>query len=301
MGIITGKTSLIGVIGDPISHSLSPAMHNAALREMGLNWCYVAMQCNAKNLKAGIRGLRHMNFKGLNITIPHKETVITSCADISPLGIELGAVNTLIPIEKDGWLGTNTDSEGFVKSLEKEKLKNKKSIVLGCGGSARAVLAGLQSLKVSEITIIGRNIKKLNNLTKEIMRINGQKLNHNTLIRGLDEKQQELKDYIHEADLIINTTPVGMQKESGENNEEEYLPFGSELWNHLTKETILYDLIYTPSETPWLQLGGKIGCTNFNGLEMLIQQGAASLRLWTGETNIPINVMREATKKQLKN
>ncbi len=137
--MINGKTNLVGVLGHPVTHSLSPVMHNAALKEMGLNWCYLALPCEANHLSTILESLYAMNCQGLNITIPYKQDVAKMCTKLSPTAQRLGAVNTLIRNDQAGWTGTNTDLIGFIAGLGSTHWQGKNAIVLGCGGSAKAV------------------------------------------------------------------------------------------------------------------------------------------------------------------
>ncbi len=299
--MINGKTSLVGLLGQPVSHSLSPAMHNAALKEMGLNWCYLAMPCSTADLKDAIRALRHLNCKGLNITIPHKQNAIKACEKVSPLAKKLGAINTLVPIQGGGWLGDNTDIEGFLAPLKLQKWEESEAIVLGCGGSARAVVAGLQTLNFKQISIVGRKKESLNHFLKDLELEAYNSSKEKTLLQGLLTENSQLINEIKKAKLIVNTTPVGMRKGNKNILNAEQIPLGKDIWKYLTANTTLYDLIYTPRPTPWLEWGSEKGCKQIDGLEMLIQQGAASLKLWTGKNHVPIEVMRKAAKRHLKN
>jgi len=298
--MISGKTSLVGLLGNPVDHSLSPVIQNAAIQEMGLDWCYIAMKCEPEHLTSVTKALHNLNCQGLNITIPHKQKAINICDHISPLAKKIGAINTLVPNEKGGWNGLNTDVEGFLAPLETKKWAKKKAIVLGCGGSARAVTAGLEKLKLNEIAIVGR---KKENLTNFLFDIEPKAIEPNTNETHYEtfmENSPELNSKIQEADLIINTTPVGMAAKNNQlNDKNRALPFGEEIWQHLRPKTTLYDLIYTPKPTAWLALGGEIGCNQIDGLEMLIQQGAASLRIWSNYNEIPIDVMRIAANNHL--
>ena len=285
MNKINPKTSLVGLIGDPVSHSVSPSMQNAAIQEMGLNWCYLAMPCKAENLLEALLALRNLNFKGLNITIPYKESSLKACSELTKLANELGAVNTLVANSANKWSGHNTDVEGFISPLKNKNLEGSQVIVLGCGGSARAVVAGLQNLKVGQINVVGRNRSSLNLFTKKLAKRKSKENNYNANIKGLKPDEKELLEIINHAKLIINTTPVGMTSNS---TEGALLPFGESLWSNLKKETIIYDLIYSPRPSRWLELSEEKGCRTIDGLEMLIQQGAASLRLWTGYQDVPI-------------
>ena len=286
--MINGETNLIGLLGNPVKHSISPAIQNAAIKEMGLNLCYLALCCESKHLENVLKGLSSIDCKGLNVTIPHKEQVAKICDELSPIAKRIGAVNTLIPNEKGGWIGTNTDVTGFLSALEKKTWKGKEALIIGCGGSARAVGAGLQDLGLKKIKTLGRNH---DSLEKFIEKINRHKPDEACNIEGLCISNINIVEYIKTADLIINTTPIGMKVNNKKNSE---MPLNSEIWKNLEQETILYDLIYTPKITPWLAYGKQHGCQTINGLEMLINQGAASLALWCGSEQIPINTMRKA-------
>jgi len=297
--MISGTTSLVGLLGQPVNHSLSPAIQNAAMKEMGLDWCYLAMPCEAKNLEAITTALLQINCKGLNITIPHKQSVIDVCKNITPLAKRLGAINTLVPSKEGGWNGMNTDVEGFLAPLQDRNWQKGKVIILGCGGSARAVITGLESLNFSQITVIGRRQNTLNNF---LMSFQAKKLKpekNSTFLQGLMQESEQLIHEIKEADLIINTTPVGMSAKNASKTQSRAIPLGENIWQHLLPKTTLYDLIYTPQPTAWLSLGSENGCESINGLEMLIQQGAASLRLWSNNDEVPIDVMRKAAKQHL--
>ena len=293
MSTITGKTNLLGVLGQPINHSLSPIMHNAAYKEMGLDWCYVAIPCEKPNLTKVIKALRLIDCKGLNITIPHKHEVLKACNQLTNVANDIQAVNTLIPGENNQWIGANTDVEGFTIPLKDKNLVNKNVVVIGCGGSARAVVMGLSNLHVKQITIVGRNIDSLNIFIKN-MKIFLEK--NNIFIKGINSKNSNLISYINEADLIVNTTPIGMKKEK---NQEQNIPLGNEIWENLSNKTILYDLIYTPRPTNWLKLGEQKKCFTIDGLDMLVEQGALSIKLWSGFNNVPTQVMKSSAKKHL--
>ena len=288
--LINGDTSLIGVIGCPVGHSLSPIIHNAALTELNLNWCYLAIPCKKENFHLVIKALRAIDCKGLNITIPHKSIALNACNRLTSIAKNTGAVNTLIPDKSNGWIGSNTDIEGFLSPLKPtENWQDKTALIIGSGGSARAVLHGLSTIKFSKINIIGRNQTSLNNL---LLDIDKAKLIKSKIQLSLNNdilSSQLIKD----SNLIINTTPVGMYP----NNKE--IPLGAKIWENLNENTTLYDLIYTPRPTEWLALGKHYGCKTIDGLEMLIEQGAASLRLWSNIEKIPTNIMMKAAIKAL--
>ncbi len=293
MSTITGKTNLVGLLGQPVNHSLSPIMHNAAYEEMGLDWCYMAMACESKDLKKVTKALRYLDCKGLNITIPHKQEVIKACHKLTEIANNIQAVNTLIPEKNNQWIGANTDVEGFLTPLKDHNLKGKSVIVIGCGGSARAVVMGLSNLNIKKITIIARNEITLDIFVKSMSHLLSKK---HILIEGVNNKNFNISPYIKESDLIINTTPIGMNKR---NNKHENIPLGHEIWDCLSNKTILYDLIYTPRPTNWLKLGQQKNCFTIDGLDMLVEQGAFSIRLWSGFKDVPVKTMKSSAKKHL--
>ncbi len=290
---ITGKTNLVGLLGQPVNHSLSPVMHNAAYEEMGLDWCYLAIPCDRENIEKVTTALRLVDCKGLNVTIPHKQEVLKACNKLTETANKIQAVNTLVPEKNNQWIGANTDVEGFLMPLKNHNLINKSVIVIGCGGSARAVVMGLNNLNISKITIIGRNKNSLNIFITSMKNL----LSKNQIsIEGIDNKELDITSYIEEADLIINTTPIGM---NDQNNVKNNIPLGNEIWNCLSNKTILYDLIYTPRPTSWLKLGQRKNCFVIDGLDMLVGQGALSIKLWSGFNDVPIQIMKSSAKKHL--
>ena len=288
--MIDGGTGLVGLLGNPVKHSLSPVMHNAALQAMALNWRYLALPCASEHLSVVLEGLRAVDCRGLNVTIPHKQSVADLCSDLSPLAQRLGAVNTLIPLDNGGWHGHNTDVEGFLAPLgAKDAWTGQHAVVLGYGGSARAVVAGLQSLDLASITLVGRRAEGLDGFCQSMA----------TPQQALDsclETDPALLAVVERADLIVNTTPVG----KNQHGTAGAVPLEPGLWQRLRSDATLYDLIYTPRPTPWLQLGQSRGLHCIDGLEMLIQQGAASLRLWSQSDAVPVETMRSAAEAALK-
>ena len=287
--MINGGTSLVGLLGNPVRHSLSPVMHNAALESMGLNWRYLALPCESESLDQVLQGLKAVGCQGLNVTIPHKQSIADLCEELSPLAQRLGAVNTLIPGANGGWFGTNTDVEGFLAPLgANDTWTGRHAMVIGCGGSARAVVAGLQTLNLKTITVVGRRSEALQAFINDLQQSNAP------LTACLDNAPQ-LNDAIAEAALVVNTTPVGM----AQHGDPEAMPLEAELWTKLNARAVLYDLIYTPRPTSWLAAGQQRGHRCIDGLEMLVQQGAASLRLWSGRDDVPVAAMRSAAATAL--
>ena len=287
--MITSKTSFIALIGNPVSHSLSPIMQNAALRYLGLDLIYIAIPCKDKDIELVINALKKINCKGLNITIPYKEKVFDFCSEISPIANKLKAINTLKLNSEKEWSGTNTDIEGFIYPLKALNLTKKQSIVIGSGGAARSVIQGLINLNFSTISVISRNKSSLDELIKNF----GSQMK----IQGFLNNDNQAQNLIEEADLIVNTTPVGMRQTTHQLNE---LPYGETFWRSLKSTTTVYDLIYNPAPTSLLKLSAKKGCMTINGLQMLVAQGAKSLSFWTDGLEVPFHIMNDALKKFFK-
>jgi len=286
--MITSKTSFIALIGNPVSHSLSPIMQNAALRYLGLDLIYIAIPCRDEDLELVLDSLKKINCKGLNITIPHKEKVFDLCNEISPIANKLKAINTLKLNTEKEWSATNTDVDGFMYPLQTLSLENKESIVLGSGGAARSVIQGLINLNFSTISVVSRNKSSLEKLIKNFR--------DQIEIQGLLNNDNKAQHLIKEANLIVNTTPVGMKTAT---NKENMLPYGETFWRSLTSKTIVYDLIYNPAPTPLLNFSAKKGCLIIDGLQMLIAQGIKSLSFWTDGLEVPFHVMNDALKEYL--
>ena len=286
--MISSKTSFIALIGNPVSHSLSPIMQNAAFQYLGLDLIYIAMPCKDEDLELVLSSLKKINCKGLNITIPHKERVFDLCNEISPIAKKIKAINTLKLNTNNDWSGTNTDVDGFVYPLKEFNLTNKKSIVLGSGGAARSTIQGLINLNFSKISVISRNKSSLDELTKNFK--------NQIEIQSLLNSDNQAQNLVEEADLIVNATPVGMKTSKNETN---LLPYGEDFWRSLNSKTTIYDLIYNPAPTPLLQVGNKKGCMTIDGLEMLVVQGIESLSFWTDGLEVPFHVMNDALKKFL--
>ncbi len=292
---ISGSTALAGVLGDPVRHSLSPAMHNAALAELGLDWVYLALPAPADQLAVVLRGLEAVDCRGLNVTLPHKQAVAGLCHSLSPLAERVGAVNTLVRRPQGGWLGENTDVEGFLAPLlsTEQNWQGRRAVVLGCGGSARAVVAALVELGCSSIAIAGRSANRLGALLTTCQSWAPQ-------LRALEwvENCRALAEALALADLVVNTTPIGMTA-AGNPDAAHQCPLSPGELEALRAGATVYDLIYTPRPTALLLAATSRGCRGLDGLEMLVQQGAASLRRWSGLKQVPVAAMRTAALAQL--
>lgn len=268
--MINSKTRLLGVIGAPIAHSLSPELHNYIFQKFNLNYCYHAFQVLPQNLENTISAFKVLNFRGINVTIPYKESVLKYMDELSEAALNLGAVNT-IQFRINGKLaGYNTDGTGFLKSLGKfrEKLKGETALILGAGGSARAVIFALIKDGIGAIRIYNRTL------------INGQKTTEFIKVRcGFQNISahalcaEDLSHSLQAAALLVNTTPVGMTPG------DEHCPIGENV--PIPSGILVVDLIYNPLETRLLKKARGAGANIINGLDMLIYQGLESLQIWT--------------------
>jgi len=286
--MINSKTSFLALIGNPVQHSLSPIMHNAAIKFLELNLIYIAIPCKNEDFQIVINGLKRINCKGLNITIPFKEKAFNLCDEISPIAKKIKAINTLKVNQNFEWSGTNTDVDGFMDPIKNLNLKGKKSIVIGSGGAARSAVQGLTDLKLSEIFVISRNELNLKKFLNDFKNFKS--------VKGFIANYKKAADLINQADLIINTTPIGMQNY---NTDYDELPFGKEFWRPLNSKSIVYDLVYNPRITKLLRFSENKGCQIIDGSEMLVAQGAKSLSYWTGIKDIPIEIMKQSIKNYL--
>ena len=293
-GPISGSTALLGVLGDPVRHSLSPALHNAALQALGLDWVYLALPVKAPDLAAVVTALEALDCRGLSVTIPHKRTVAELVTELSPLARRLGAVNTLVRRPQGGWLGTNTDVEGFLAPLRDADWRGQRAVVLGCGGSALAVLAALEQLGFGAVAVAGRNATAL-----AACRAACQDWLPELQPLAWDEPDREgLLQALAQADLVVNCTPVGMTS-SSDPAAVSRCPLSAAALDRLRPGCGVYDLIYTPRPTALLRQAAARGCRTWDGLEMLVQQGAAALRLWSGCDSVPVAAMRDAALTRL--
>ncbi|TWB91405.1 shikimate dehydrogenase [Synechococcus sp. Ace-Pa] len=262
-------------------------MHNAALAELGLNWRYLAFPVAAAELGTALRGLEALGCRGLNVTLPHKQAAAAAAAELTPLAERLGAANTLVRRAEGGWLGANTDVEGFLAPLG-DLPSGARALVLGCGGSARAVVAGLVERNLEVIELAARDPQRRAAFLSSCQAWAPQ-------LRGLNWTSELLLPALAAADLVVNTTPVGMAADA--------CPLAPAELEALRPETLVYDLIYTPRPSRLLREARERGCQSLDGLEMLVQQGAAALRLWLAaagdETTVPVAAMRQAALNQL--
>jgi shikimate dehydrogenase len=277
---IKGTTKVYAIFGHPVSHSLSPQMHNAAFGALGLDCVYIAFDVQPKDFEVAARAIRSMGISGVNITIPHKESIIFFLDEISPEASLIGAVNTVK--NEDGKLtGYNTDVGGFLRSIKDLGFEPKglSVTVLGAGGAARAVLSALCIKEASEIYVINRTFDKAKKLTSEFKRNFKDTQIHAVSLDDKDEMEKSLSS----ANLFVNATSAGMK---GVDSVEIPLEL-------LSEEAVIYDLVYDPIETNLIKEANELGHKASGGLSMLLYQGAESFEIWTG-LDAPIGVMKKA-------
>ena len=282
---ITGKTKIVGVIGDPVEHSRSPQMHNAAIAELGLDYVYVPFHIQPDALAAAIEGFKAINAVGLNVTLPHKQAVIPLLDEISREVELIGAVNTLI--FEDGRIkGDNTDGAGFLEGMREtgfELPQGETALVIGAGGSARAVIVALSSIGLETIFIANRTLLKAAKLAEDLSEA------IDTSIYGIGLDTPQLADVVHSAALVVNTASVGMDISKPPLIQAEWL----------RPRTAVYDIVYTPPETRLLLAAAERGCHTIQGLGMLLHQGAIAFEKWTGVAP-PVKTMRQALQQALR-
>ena len=269
---IDPETKVFGIIGYPLIHSLSPAIHNTAFKEKGINAIYLYFPC--KDVKGVIPGIKSLSIKGLSVTIPHKESICQYLDELDPLAEEIGAVNTLL--NRGGYIiGYNTDAYGAIAPLKKElgSIKEKRVLVIGAGGAARAICFALKK-EDAKVIIANRTKEKGEKLAKEV----------GAEFHPLLEIPRE------NFDILIQATSVGMYPKIDE------IPVSGKI---LSPDIIVMDIVYNPIETKFLKEAQKRGCKVISGIEMFICQGAKQFELWTGQ-DAPIDVMKSTVISYLK-
>ncbi len=265
--VLNAETELYCLIGKPVSHSLSPLMHNYAFRKLGLNAVYLAFKVNEEKLQEAVDGLKALNIKGANVTIPYKTSVIKYLDSVEETARRIGAVNTIK--NSDGVLsGYNTDWSAAVELL-KEKLntfRGVNALIIGAGGVARAILYGLIENGVN-VTVTNRNLDKAEAMVNEFKTIFKNKTECNTI------PLTDIKKEISRFNIIINATPVGMTPNI---NETPVNP------DYLTSKMIVFDTVYNPLETLLIKKAKRIGCPVIEGYRMLVKQGVLAFKIWTG-------------------
>lgn len=265
------------VIGDPIDHSLSPWMHNAGYKALGIDAEYQRFCVKPSQLAAAVEGLCALEYSGWNVTLPLKERIIPLLDSLTPEAKRAGAVNT-VKIEDGIKIGHNTDGSGFIRSVEGhlKTLQGKKAVLIGAGGAAKGIALALaeQGMKLH---ILNRTEKKAEELVKVIEHWEG----------SAASGEFSAGDWLSDADLLVQTTSVGLH--------DEPFPFSIA---GISAQTLVVDIIVSPRETSFLTEARKQGCRTLNGLDMLLYQGALAWEFWFGG-HAPVEAMKQALKKQL--
>jgi shikimate dehydrogenase len=282
----SGKTRIAGVIGHPIAHSLSPAMHNAAFAALGMDWRYVPFDVEPAALADALRGMRAFGIVGLNVTIPHKPAVYGLVDDLAPTARDVEAVNT-VHLQDGRLTGHNTDGAGFARSLEEAgaPLAGRRVVLLGAGGAARSVATAAARQGAGSITILNRTVERAADLARRVAGLveGAMPVTACALTDGMEP--------VAEADIVVQCTSLGMHP-----HEDDPLPVPAE-W--IAPGSVAYDLIYNPAETRFLRMARERGARCINGVDMLVWQGAVAFQIWTGVFP-PAQVMREALLDGLK-
>jgi shikimate dehydrogenase len=278
---INAATRLCAVLGSPIRHSASPAMHNAAYAALGLNWRYLAFEVDPKNLRVAIEGARAMGLVGLNLTVPHKLLAVDMMDELDASAKTWGAVNTIkFAPEAAGnirAIGFNTDADGLAKSLREDlqvELRGARVLLLGAGGAGRTAALKLAAERVKELFLVNRTVSKAEEIAGEVQR------QFPTVKVAVGYPKADV-------DLLLNATSLGLKPEEGS-------PLGETKFS-LNQIRAVYDMIYKPAETPLLAAARAAGCKTANGIGMLVGQGAKAFEIWTGLA-APTAVMRGAAE-----
>jgi shikimate dehydrogenase len=276
---IRGTTRVVAILGDPVEHSRSPAMHNAAFAALGLDYVYVALRVAPPDLRRALGGVRALGLVGLNVTVPHKERILPLLDRVSGEAAAIGAVNTVVR-DGDDLVGHNTDAEGFLRALSKLgfRPRGKAVVLLGAGGSARAVAWALAGAHVRRLTILNRTVARASTLARKVG-ARGRRVEAGSLASA------EHPEVVGEADLIVNCTSLGLDGSGA-----PAVAIG------LTRESCLfYDLVYGARPTPFVSAARRQRRRASDGLGMLLEQAGLALRLWTGRKP-PLEVMERAAR-----
>lgn len=281
---------LFGIFGHPLSHTLSPAMQEAGFEKAGLKAFYCVCDLEPADFKKAFRGIKNFLLEGFNVTVPYKQAVMPYLKKLTPEAKAVGAVNTVFRRGKV-WSGTNTDVYGFVTSLEKEGKfisRGKTALVLGAGGAARAVIYGLAKRGAHRILIANRHEARANKIARDF-----RKLFPRTEFKTLPLKGKKIREALQEADLVVNSTSVGLHASGAALLPADWIPKAGQ------KQKLFFDLIYHVPMTSFMKTARKKGHRALGGLGMLLHQGAKAFEHWTGR-KAPVDVMRRALSEALK-
>ncbi len=278
---ISGEARICGVIGDPIEHTMSPVMHNAAFEKLGLDYLYIPFRVKKEEVGKAIEGMKALNIRGLNVTIPHKVAVIPFLDELDPLAEKLGAVNTIV--NNNGVLkGYNTDAAGFLQALLEKGVepRGKNVVVLGAGGASRAI-SFILAERGANLVILNRLLELdwAEELAGKISKFFKKE------VKALELVEENLAAVLEKADILVNATSVGMNPDTAET------PVASDL---LKPGLIVFDVVYNPIKTRLLIEAEQAGAKTIGGLDMLVWQGALAFEQWTG-LKAPVEVMKKAS------
>ncbi len=283
---VSGKTKVCALIGDPVEHSLSPTIQNAAFHHLNLDYIYVAFNVQADQLKNAILGVKGLGIHGLNVTMPHKINIIKYLDELDETAEKVGSVNTVL--NRSGRLiGYTTDGIGALNALKYagSNPSGKKIVVLGAGGASRSICFTLAEY-ACELIILNRTLKKAVDLANNIRKVLGERTSVRAAVLTNENLERELKN----ADILINATSVGMKPN------DAYTPVNR---SFLHRNLTVFDIVYEPLETRLLREARLVGAKTIDGLSMLIHQGAVSFEIWTN-VKAPIKVMREAALRKIR-
>lgn len=288
MGVVKGTTRLAGVIGNPLGHSLSPIMHNAAYERLGFDWVYVPLQVDDEfGLRRLVAAIPSLPFVGFNVTMPFKQEVLELCDEVATAASMAGAVNT-VQVVDGSLIGYNTDGRGLLEALEEEAdftVAGKDVVLIGSGGAAGAAFVALILAQAASVTVVSRNPETSESLLARM----GPHLGHvGARAIGFDHA----RDAVGEAALVVNATPVGMRPD-----DPSVLPVG---W--VGPGQVVFDMVYGTAEpTPLVRESRAAGAVAIDGLGMLVCQGATAVDIWSGsgEARAPRDVMRQVVEAEL--
>lgn len=280
---INAQTKLCGLLGNPVEHSLSPAIHNAAFQKLGLNFVYLAFK--VEDLEGAVRGIRALgNLRGFSVTIPHKVAVMPFLDEVEQTARHIGSVNTIL-VDEGKLTGYNTDASGALRALQNGgvSLKGQQVLIVGTGGAARAIAFALATAKdIGGLILLGIDEKERLALAEDLRDRTKLHVEYGPLT------DQTLRGGIKNSQVLIHCTPIGMYPKV----EGTCIP-SSLLSPHLT----VMDIVYNPLETRLLREAKAAGCRTIRGLEMFLHQAAAQFELWTGQA-APVDVMRSVLESR---
>jgi shikimate dehydrogenase len=283
--MITGKTKICALIGDPVEHTMSPAMHNAAFKKLGLDYVYIPFRVKPAELADAVAGLRALGVRGFNVTIPHKVSIIPLLDNLDPLAEKIGAVNTVVH-DSGSLKGYNTDAEGFLRALAGKGIepRDKNIVVLGAGGASRAI-SYILTENGARLTILNRKLEL--SWAEDIARLIRKELRRKIKVGELN--RHILSSALEKADILVNATSVGMSPAGYESP----VPAGL-----LKRRLIVFDIVYNPLMTRLLKEAKAAGARVIGGVDMLAWQGALAFEKWTG-CPAPVDLMRREAVKIL--